>query len=68
MVSRQVNFYLNNRIGNFYKERPLEGFLLISQPDMELCCEEFSQWGYRFSHLYDAPKRKMQVYKFEKDR
>ena len=64
----EVNFYLNNRIGNFYKERPLEGFLLISQPDMELCCEEFSQWGYRFSHLYDAPKRKMQVYKFEKDR
>ena len=25
----EINFYLGNRIGNFYKDRPSEGFLLI---------------------------------------
>lgn len=39
----EINFYLGNRIGNFYKDRPSEGFLLIGMQDAERNLPEFEK-------------------------
>ena len=62
----EVNFYLRNRIRNFYKEKPSEGFLLISKGDAERNFDEFRSEGYTFRLRYDAGMRDMQVYEFRK--
>ncbi len=62
----EVNFYLGNRIGNFYKERPEKGFLLISADDASRWLEVFRKEGYDFTLRYSAPKREMRVFAFEK--
>jgi len=67
----EVNFYLRNRIGNFYSERPAAGFLLVGAGDAEKCLPEFEQEGYRFEQVYESPKRVLRqiakVYKFAKN-
>lgn len=60
----EVNFYLGNRIGNFYRERPDHGFLLISSDDAEQCLPSFKKEGYRFNLRYETDKRHLQVYAF----
>lgn len=64
----EVNFYLHNRIGNFYKERPGAGFLLIRVGDVEKFFPKFEEEGYRFEKVYQSPKKILgqisNVYKF----
>ena len=62
----EVNFYLGNRIGSFHLEKPQRGFLLISEADFKLNEKQFTGEGYRFEKRYEEPKRKMQIYRFEK--
>ena len=47
----EINFYLGNRIGNFYKDRPSEGFLLIGMQDAERNLPEFEKEGYQFERI-----------------
>ena len=63
----EVNFYLGNRIGSFHLEKPQKGFLLISKEDFELNSQQFARQGYRFTKRFEEPKRRMQVYSFEKE-
>ena len=63
----EVNFYLHNRIENFLKQQPMEGFLLITKEDAEHYLPQFAKEGYHFNLRYDTPKREMQVYAFDKD-
>lgn len=64
----EVNFYLHNRIGNFYKERPEAGFLLIRVGDVEKFFPKFEEEGYHFEKVYQSPKKILgqisDVYKF----
>ncbi|MCI6559138.1 MAG: glycosyltransferase family 39 protein [Prevotella sp.] len=60
----EVNFYLHNRIDNFYEKRPKEGFLLISKKDAEQAFPEFTKEGYLFTPHYDVGKRGMMIYRF----
>ena len=62
----EVNFYLGNRIGSFHIEKPQSGFLLISEEDFKLNEKQFASEGYCFEKRYEEPKRKMQIYHFEK--
>lgn len=66
----EINFYLGNRINNFYKERPKEGFLLLGMKDAEKYLPEFEKEGYQFKLLYQSPKpvlrQTAEVYKFSK--
>jgi len=62
----EINFYLKNRIENFYLQKPDKGFLLISKEDAERNFPEFQHEGYQLEPYYDLGKRDMQVYKFSK--
>ena len=62
----EVNFYLNNRIGNFYKERPAKGYLLMLSNDVETNLPIFEKEGYTFTLVYDPQVRDMLLYRFEK--
>ncbi|MDD5861460.1 MAG: glycosyltransferase family 39 protein [Prevotella sp.] len=61
----EVNFYLHNRIGNFYIQCPQKGFLLITRDDAKQFFPVFEQEGYSFQPVYRAPKRDMVVYRFQ---
>ncbi|WP_373725465.1 ArnT family glycosyltransferase [Bacteroides heparinolyticus] len=67
----EVNFYLRNRIGNFYKERPTDGFLLIRVDDVEKFFPQFEEEGYRFEKRYQSSKKVVgqiaEVYRFTKE-
>ena len=39
----ELNFYLHNRLDNFYEKRPSEGFLLIGTNDAEKYLPEFEK-------------------------
>ncbi|QIU93790.1 ArnT family glycosyltransferase [Bacteroides faecium] len=66
----EINFYLGNRINNFYKDRPIEGFLLIGANDAQKYLPKFKQEGYQFELLYQSPKPVLhetaEVYRFTK--
>lgn len=66
----ELNFYLHNRIDNFYQKRPSEGFLLIGTNDAEKYLPEFEKEGYQFEQLYESPKPVLRqiarIYKFVK--
>ena len=62
----EVNYYLGNRIENFHKQKPKEGFLLISKTDAERNMPEFESQGYQMQLFYELGKREMQVYKFSR--
>lgn len=63
----EVNFYLHNRIDDFYEKRPQKGFLLISQKDAEQSFPIFEKEGYHFTPHYDVGKRGMMIYKFARN-
>jgi 4-amino-4-deoxy-L-arabinose transferase-like glycosyltransferase len=67
----QLNFYMGNRIDNFYLKRPAEGFLLISVGDAEKWLPRFEGEGYRFERVYQSKKRVLKqitdVYRFRKE-
>lgn len=53
----ELNFYLNNRIGNFYNSRPDKGFLLISLDDADKNLASFNKEGYKFKLCYQSKKK-----------
>ena len=65
-----INFYLHNRIHDFYDEKPSEGFLLIPKKDMEKWLPKFQDEGYKMQKLMESEVRinKMAtcLYKFSK--
>jgi len=52
----EINFYLQhpNRLGNFYKERPQSGFLLIKQDEYAHHKAEFESWGYKMNTIHET--------------
>lgn len=50
----ELNYYLGNRIGNFYKDRPAGGLLLLSDEDAEKYFPEFEREGYRFEKVWTS--------------
>lgn len=66
----QLNFYLGDRIRNFRRERPSEGYLLILDMDAEKYLPQFEAEGYRFTHIYDSSRPVLRhtarLYRFEK--
>ena len=68
----EINFYLGNRVGNFYKSRPESGFLLINDFDAKKYLPEFSREGYTFENVYKAPHdnpvhKTLEIYRFDKE-
>ena len=55
----EINFYLKhpNRIGNFYKERPQSGFLLIQQEEYLRHEKEFAGWGYELQPVHQTDRK-----------
>ena len=62
----EVNFYLRNRIKNFDRQDPDEGFLLITKTDAQRRLPAFERQGYHFKLYYEADRREMQVYSFKR--
>lgn len=52
----ELNFYLGDRIENFMKNKPNEGYLLIPEAEAAVYLPRFEEEGYRFTHLYDSSR------------
>jgi 4-amino-4-deoxy-L-arabinose transferase-like glycosyltransferase len=52
----ELNFYLGDRIENFLKQQPDQGYLLIPEADVAENLPRFEAEGYRFTHLYDSSR------------
>ena len=68
----EINFYLGNRIDNFYKTRPDEGFLLVFDYDALQYFPEFAKEGYKFEPVYKSSDlsdihNAYEVYRFKKE-
>lgn len=67
----ELNFYLGDRIENFVRNKPSEGYLLITDADAANYLPRFEQEGYRFTHLYDSSRpvlrRTAQLYRFTRE-
>lgn len=66
----ELDFYLGDRIKNFRRRSPRNGYLAIPVSDTERWLPEFESEGYRFVKAYtvDRParKEKIAVYRFSK--
>ena len=62
----EVNFYLRNRIKNFDRQHPDKGFLLITKTDALRNLPAFEHQGYQFKLHYEAERREMQIYAFNR--
>ncbi|MBR4388157.1 MAG: glycosyltransferase family 39 protein [Prevotella sp.] len=67
----EMNFYLHDRVSDFYKEKPGSGFLMIGADDAKTWLPKFQQEGYRFNEVYDSGeqrvyKQPLLLLKFEK--
>ena len=62
----EVNFYLRNRIKNFDRQHPDKGFLLITKTDALRNLPAFEHQGYQFKLHYEAKRREMQIYAFNR--
>ena len=62
----EVNFYLRNRIKNFDRQHPDKGFLLITKTDAQRNLPAFEREGYQFKLCYEAERREMQIYAFNR--
>lgn len=64
----ELNFYLNDRIHNFLKDLPDNGFLIITDKDADDYFPQFEQNGYVFSKPVATKvplmKKKASVYRF----
>ncbi len=67
----ELNFFLNNRIGNFHQENPQKGYLLIGAEDMQLRKADFESQGYRFNEVFSTPRhlagQPLRAYQFQKE-
>ena len=67
----EMNFYLHDRVANFYKDKPSSGFLMIGTEDAERWLPKFEEEGYRFTRMYDSGEQRvagqpMLLLKFDK--
>lgn len=67
----ELNFYLHNKIGNFKKQKPRQGLLLIGGEDFALRFPDFDREGYEFfGPLYTSEKKvvgqTLHVYRFQR--
>lgn len=68
----EINFYLGDRMENFLRNKPDEGYLLIPTDDAELMIPEFTAMGYSFTPLYNTPRKALhsqyaRLYHFRRD-
>lgn len=67
----ELNFYLGDRIENFRRNRPSEGYLLITDNDAANYLPQFEAEGYRFTLLYTSSRpvlrRPAHLYRFSRD-
>lgn len=65
----ELNFYLGNTIGNFYKERPAEGLLLLDEGDAGKYLPQFRKEGYQFEQQWQSRdprfRTQLQIYRFK---
>lgn len=52
----ELNFYLNDRIHNFLKEQPSEGFLILTEADAQEAIPRFEAAGYQFFPLHETSR------------
>ena len=66
----ELDFYADDRILNFRREKPTEGYLLISEKDAEEYMLGFEREGYSFTPAWELPKKvfkqKTTLYRFRK--
>lgn len=67
----EVNFYLHDRVRDFYREKPQKGFLMIGADDLEKWKPKFEAEGYRFTPVYNSGEKRvvgqqLQLLRFEK--
>ena len=55
----EMNFYLHDRVANFYKDKPSSGFLMIGIYDAERWLPKFEEEGYRFTKVYDSGEQRV---------
>lgn len=65
----EVDFYLGDRVENFLKSKPSEGYLLITDTDAANNLPRFARDGYSFTLLYTSSKevfhhQPVQLYRF----
>ncbi len=65
----EINFYLGNVIGNFYKDRPAEGILLLDEEDAHNFLPQFREEGYQFEQQWQSRdprlRTQLQIYQFK---
>ena len=67
----ELNFYLHDRVGDFYREQPQKGILMIGGDDLEAWQPKFEKEGYRFKPVWNSGekqvlKQQLQLLRFEK--
>lgn len=64
----EINFYLGDRIENFRRNMPSDGFLLINAGEDDKFFPLFEEEGYRFEEVYNSPVsfRPVRLYKFNR--
>lgn len=67
----EMNFYLHDRVADFYKDKPSSGYLMIGTEDAESWLPKFEEEGYRFTKVYDSGEQRvagqpMLLLKFDK--
>jgi len=62
----ELNYYLNNRVHNFYNEKPQSGFLVITHSDYVMCVDGFKKQGYKFKFIKNWAEFDMDLYQFNK--
>lgn len=55
----EMNFYMHDRVGSFYHEKPQSGYLMIGTEDAEKWLPEFEKEGYRFKQVFTSGKKRV---------
>ena len=64
----EIDFYLGDRVQNFRRNHPKDGYLMILQEDAERWLPEFEKDGYSFTGVYTSSRPvnrcTLKVYRF----
>lgn len=67
----ELNFYLNNRFGNFEKEQPESGFFFSTATDIGNIRKEYDNYQFELleetSNKFNGARAIVQLYKFKRD-
>ncbi len=56
----ELNFYLHDRVGDFYRAKPRSGILMIGADDLQKWQPKFEKEGYRFTPLWNSGEKQVQ--------